>query len=115
MEDVCDPVYTFKHGTQSKSMALSAHHPEPLSNQYVSTQQRPAVFSHTHSTYIDPKEWDGGRCLVLSTWVVFASVVGVIVYWSLTAEWGISSECGQHCQDGILKQLLVVCFSLQQD
>ena len=56
MEDVCDPVYTFKHGTQSKSMALSAHHPEPLSDQYVSTQQRPAVFRHTHSTYIDPKE-----------------------------------------------------------
>lgn len=45
-----------KHGTQSKSMALSARHPEPLSDQYMSAPQRPAVFRHTNTTYIDRKE-----------------------------------------------------------
>lgn len=67
LKDLCDP--TFKRGTQSKSMALSARPSEPQSDQYTSAPQRPAVFRHIHTTYIDRKGWEGGRCLVLPTWV----------------------------------------------
>lgn len=58
-----------KHGTQSQSMALSTRQQKPPNNQYMSAPQRPPLFRHTHTTYIDRKEWDGGRCLVLANWL----------------------------------------------
>lgn len=57
LKSLCDPAYTFKHGTQSKSMALRARHQEPLHDQYTSAPQRRTVFRHSHThTYIDCKE-----------------------------------------------------------
>lgn len=91
--------HTFKQGTQSKSMALSARHREPVSDQYTSAPQRPAVFRHTHTTYIDRKEWEGGRCLLLPTWVrlckwLLCNLVLITRSWMTDG-----SECGQLWQN----------------
>lgn len=50
-----------------------------------------------HTTYIDRKEWDAGRCWFWPIDCVFASGWCVLQYWSLKAERMIWSECGQRC------------------
>lgn len=75
-----------KHGTPSESMALSTRQQKPLNNQYTSAPQRPALFRHTHTTYIDRKEWDGGRCLVLANWLCLCECL-VCTRVSITRRW----------------------------